>query len=71
MFSGGQGIRPHACKSLQQKDLEKLSKSGVIKSVIIAQTPENEKLFDIVSAWSSLPPNIRTAIVLLVQPHVQ
>ena len=69
--SGGQGYRHCSCKSLQKQDLEELLKSGVIKSVIITGDPENEQLFDVVSAWSSLPPNIREAIILLVQQYVQ
>jgi hypothetical protein len=70
-FSGGQGIRQCSCNALKNKDLEQSPKSGVIKSVIIADNPENEQLSDVVSAWSSLPLNIRTAIVPLVQQHVQ
>ena len=69
--SGGQGYQHCSCKSLQKQDLEELLKSGVIKSVIITGDPENEQLFDVVSAWSSLPPNIREAIILLVQQYVQ
>ena len=44
---------------------------SVTKSVIIADIPENEQLSGVVSAWSSLPSNIRMAIVLLVQPAPQ
>jgi len=47
------------------------SKSGVLKSIIIADTPENEQLSDVVSGWSPLPPNIRVTIVLFVLQHVQ
>jgi hypothetical protein len=40
-------------------------------SVIISADPENEQLSAVISAWSSLPSNVRMAIILLVQQHVQ
>ena len=69
--SGGQGIRQCACNSLQNKDLEQSPETGVIKSVIVADSPEDEQLSDVVSAWTSLPSNVRAAIILLVQSYVQ
>ena len=71
VLHGGGGNRTQPCKSLQNKDLGIMLESGVIKSVIIADSPEDEQLTDVISVWASLPPNIRTAIVLLVQQHVQ
>jgi hypothetical protein len=44
---------------------------GVIKSVIIPDNPESERLSAVVSAWASLPPNIQKVILLLVRQHVQ
>jgi hypothetical protein len=35
------------------------------------ETPEIQELFDIATGWSSLPQNIRVAIVLLVEQHVK
>jgi len=69
--SGGQGIRQHSRNSLQKQELEKMLKTGVIKSVIISNEPDNRQLIDVVSGWSSVPSNIRAAIILLVQQHVQ
>jgi hypothetical protein len=69
--SGGHGSRTQSNTSLKNKDLVTSSKSGVIKSVIIPDNPGDEQLSDVISAWSALPPNIRIAIILLVQQHVQ
>jgi len=73
--SGGQGIRFCSCKSLQEQGLEQSlecagTKCGTLCESLI-ETPEIQELFDIATGWSSLPPNIRVAIVLLVQQHLQ
>jgi len=68
---GGGGNRTQPCKSLQNKDLGQSLESGGTKSGTAYEVPENEQLSAVVSAWSSLPLNIRTAILLLVQQHVQ
>jgi len=69
--SGGQGIRHSVYKCLQGKRLEQSEKSGVIKSVIDCDTLANKQLSDVISAWSILPPNIRNAVLLLIQQYVQ
>ena len=56
---------------LQDNDLGKFQESSVIKSVITCDELENEQLSDVIAAWSMLPPNIREAILLLVQQYAQ
>jgi len=73
--SGGQGIRHCFCNSLQDNRLEQSLECAGTKSGTLCEspveTPEIQELLDIATAWSSLPPNIRVAIVLLVQQHVR
>ena len=57
------------CLALENKALTARPKSGVIKSVIVCDDPENEALSGVVSAWPSLPSNIREAVLLLVRQH--
>ena len=68
---GGGGNRTQTRKSLQHNSLEQSQGSTVIKSVIIPDNPENEQLSDVISAWSSLPDNIREAILLLIRSQVR
>jgi hypothetical protein len=56
-------------KTVKQSAAEGKGFGTVCESPVII--PEYWELFDVVSAWASLPSNIRMAIVLLVQQHVQ
>jgi hypothetical protein len=60
---------------LTRQGVRKNRKNGGTKSGTLCESPvENPEILeflDIVSAWASLPSNIRAAIVLLVQQHVQ
>jgi len=57
--------------ALSDNSLGQFQKSGVIKSVIICNDLENKQVSDVVSAWPSLPPNIKEAILLLVRQQFQ
>jgi hypothetical protein len=58
-------------QTLESQVFMKIDKKSGTKSGTAYENPQNDQLSDVVSAWSSLPPNIRAAIVLLVQQHVQ
>ena len=60
----GRGIRLGDCKSLHDSELEQSTESGVIKSGVICENPENERLADVISAWSFLPSHIQEAILV-------
>ena len=69
--SGGHGSRNGSCNSLLTKDLGKLTKPGVIKSVIICENLENEALSDVISAWSTLPTYIQEATFYSVEEAIK
>ena len=65
------GVKHTPLSSLKNKAQTDIAESGVIKSVIICDTPEkppeNEQLADLIFAWPSLPSNVRQAILLLAR----
>ena len=57
--------------ALQDNGLEQSAMLGGVKSGVVCESPENEQLSDVISAWSSLPSHIREAILLLVRQYIR
>jgi len=71
--SGGQGIRVRSCKSLQELDLGQSLECAGTECGTLCESPIEtlvvQEIYDLATAWSSLPSSIRVAIVLLVEQH--